>query len=887
MRALLAFVLSLSLFLNLAPLWAQVPPAPINDGQSLSGELNDLQQALQYIFDGQAGENITLTLQTTTGNLNAFLSLATFDGRPIAEDDDSGGGTDALIQISLPESGTYVITASRSRADPTNPTGGAGAFTLSLSLGQLPIPPATPSSGARLEPILRGSPIAGSLSTEARFKLFWFEGGEGETITLSPDLGTSLQPLLVLYNAGFVELFRNQPPAPLAVTLPEAGLYFIGVGLPNLNSSGGNYALTLSSTTSTEAREVQAGQNSLAYGERVRGAISNTSSSFTFQITGRAGDQVTLSMARAGGDLDSYLYLLDAAGVTLAEDDNGGGGNGDARISFIFPQDGTYIALATRQGQATGTTAGSFLLSLDSTATPLPTPAVLSQKPENLVPLPEIELGATVTGEISNGSFLQPYVFQAEAGDELILRLISTSNLDPALFLLNANQEPLAENDDLAEGNQNSEIRYTAPESGYYVAVATRFEGETGQTLGSYELSVARAGQEVSGESPPPLSGSALIGRVDSEVIRPNSTPSGSFSPLQFAQIYRFSISNADSLIDFSVSTDNTTASTILLLDENLQVLQSSDTGSLLGARVPAPGTYAFLIAPAAGPLQPSTEAYILAFNATGEAAAPEENEAEAETAAEAPPSILSIAYGESAEGEITAEVNEVRYRFQAAAGDTIRVRMTAIPPLGLDPLLRVVDENGRVLAENDDIVAGENRDSFLQTRLEQGGAYQIIATHYIPDDGTPASIGAYRLELEWVDPQAAGVSSIVIPMQAGETIENSVSDEQYLLFYSFEGRSGDLVTIEVQTTSGDLDPVLYLYTYTSAGGPIEIFRNDDSPRGGTYDPLIENLPLPRNGTYLIAVGRFPDGTSTGDFEMSLRVNVPGPTPLPEGTPSG
>jgi hypothetical protein len=77
----------------------------------------------------------------------------------------------------------------------------------------------------------------------------------------------------------------------------------------------------------------------------------------------------------------------------------------------------------------------------------------------------------------------------------------------------------------------------------------------------------------------------------------------------------------------------------------------------------------------------------------------------------------------------------------------------------------------------------------------------------------------------------------------------------------------------------------LYLYTYTSSGQPVEIRRNDDSPRGGTYDPLLENIALPRAGDYLIAVGRFPDSTSTGDFAMTLTVNPPGFGPDPQALP--
>ena len=61
-----------------------------------------------------------------------------------------------------------------------------------------------------------------------------------------------------------------------------------------------------------------------------------------------------------------------------------------------------------------------------------------------------------------------------------------------------------------------------------------------------------------------------------------------------------------------------------------------------------------------------------------------------------------------------------------------------------------------------------------------------------------------------------------------------------------------------MDTTEGNLDPILYLYTYDSANQPRLLTANDDSPLGGTYDPYIE-YRLPRTGTYLIAVTRFAE----------------------------
>lgn len=864
-----------------APL-RQAPPLPINYGQTVEGELNDVQQALQYIFDAEAGDSITILMQTKSGDLNAALSLSTFEGDVVAEDDDSGGGTDALIQVTLEQAASYVITATRSRTAENG--GGAGTFSLSLTLGTSATPEVPVQEvGARLQPILRGTQVQGALTPEEAFTLFWFEGSSGETISLVPDSGTNLQPLLALYDSGFTELKRNLGGAPLSATLSQDDLYFLVVGLPDETNEGGNYAITLESGTPTTVtsppREVEPGQNPIAYGESVRGTINNTAPSFTFQFSGTQGDTVTINMARAGGDLDCYLYLLDSGGVTLAEDDNSGGSGSDARLVVRLPASGEYLILATRRDQASGQTSGNFLLTLESDA--VSTPAAASDKPANLAGLPEIAIGETVSGTITNAVFFNPYVFRAEQDDELVMRMESTSDLDPMLLLLNDIQEPLAENDDIVpEQDKNSEITFTIPETGYYVLVATRFEQESGTTEGSYELTLQRADQ-ASAAGDDTESRSALIRRLEAEPIIPGTTPSGAFSPLRFANVYTFGITNEGSLVDLTVNTDNTRPTTVIIADDRLQPIAVTDTGTLLGVPMPSSGNYLIFVAPAGGPAQSLTENYILAFNATGESGIVEAtDEPESEPA-------IPITYNETVTGTIIPEDTGQRYIFSGLANDIIRISMTSTGG-GLDPLVRVLDADENVIGENDDIVAGQNRDSLLQLTLPEDGEYTILATHFIPTDGTPASSGTYELTLSYVDPAAAGINPTVQPIQPGVTVTNTVSADQYLMFYSFNGNSGDVVTIEMDTLSGDLDGVMYLYTYTSAGEPIEIARNDDSPLGGTFDPLIQNFTLPRTGTYLIAVGRFPEGTSTGDFALTLTITPAGgadplETPVPRG----
>jgi hypothetical protein len=434
-----------------------------------------------------------------------------------------------------------------------------------------------------------------------------------------------LQPLLVLFNARFTEIVRGVGGSPLSASLPADDLYFIAVAAPDALSPGGNYAITLSSgasagsspTVASTPRDVQPGQNTISFGERVRGTISASASAFTFQFSGSAGDNITINMARAGGDLDSYLFLLDSGGVALVEDDNSGGGNGDAAISASLPADGDYLILATRLNQDAGTTSGAFLLSLASDTQPIAVapPPTSGSGTGALAGLPEINPGDSVTGSISNQVFFNPYVLRATAGEEIVITMEAVEDLDPLVILLADNQEPLAENDDVDDGNQDSRLEFTIPETGSYVIVASRFEQEAGTTTGAYTLTVTRAGEEVSTEEGG--TEGSLVQRLNPARISPGGTPAGAFAPLRFANVYAFGVTDA-ALVDFSVSTDSTIASTIILADERLQPIAVTDGGTLLGVQLPASGNYVFIVAPASGPAQGIEEDYILAFNATG-----------------------------------------------------------------------------------------------------------------------------------------------------------------------------------------------------------------------------------------------------------------------------
>lgn len=101
-------------------------------GVSLSGQIDDENPAEEYIFFGEQGDQIRITMERASDDLDALITLLDQDRKQIAFDDDSGEDKDARIErFTLPSDGVYILVASRyEREQGTS----SGAYILSLDL---------------------------------------------------------------------------------------------------------------------------------------------------------------------------------------------------------------------------------------------------------------------------------------------------------------------------------------------------------------------------------------------------------------------------------------------------------------------------------------------------------------------------------------------------------------------------------------------------------------------------------------------------------------------------------------------------------------------------------------------------------------------------------
>ncbi len=187
-----------------------------------------------YRLDVAAGQRYTLTLASDA--FDAFLAIGTLANETgdaaldvIDSDDDDGGGTDARIAFTAPETGRLYARANALSEGET------GAYTLAL---------AAAASAAAPMPIAMGQTVQGALeNTDATIgdgsyaDLYTFRAEAGQTfeITLASDDFDAYLSVGTGSAEGYAELdFNDDGAGPddgtharIAFTAPSAGLYLV------------------------------------------------------------------------------------------------------------------------------------------------------------------------------------------------------------------------------------------------------------------------------------------------------------------------------------------------------------------------------------------------------------------------------------------------------------------------------------------------------------------------------------------------------------------------------------------------------------------------------------------------------------------------------------
>ncbi|MBL8583610.1 MAG: pre-peptidase C-terminal domain-containing protein, partial [Rhizobiaceae bacterium] len=183
------------------------------------------------------------------------------------------------------------------------------------------------------------------------------------------------------------------------------------------------------------------------------------------------------------------------------------------------------------------------------------------------------------------------------------------------------------------------------------------------------------------------------------------------------------------------------------------------------------------------------------------------------------------------------------------------------------DPLLSIHDQNGTVVALNDD--GGAGLDSQLFFTPSSSGDYYLSATSFRSSD-----LGSYELSIDMLGGgDIAGNLRTSAQIQPDQTFESSLDylgDTDWIAFFGF---AGEQFQVDLNGAGGDPlgDPLLRVY---DASG-LQMAMDDDSGPG-LASSLLFNVPT--TGWYYFSAEAYAH-SRTGDYALSVTTtgfDVPG-----------
>lgn len=185
-----------------------------------------------------------------------------------------------------------------------------------------------------------------------------------------------------------------------------------------------------------------AAQDDISCGDIVEEELDDETMSFMVQVE----DESVLIITLEADDFDPYLEIYDEDGDIYTEDDDGAG-NLNSRVTIS--EEGEFEVVVT---SFSGSGEGDFMLSVSCAA------------------------GCEVIEEELEDDSTMEFELEAEADDSYLISL-SSDDFDTYLYLLDEDEDIVAENDDGGAG-LNSQLLYTFEDGGEYIIQVTSFSSD-------------------------------------------------------------------------------------------------------------------------------------------------------------------------------------------------------------------------------------------------------------------------------------------------------------------------------------------------------------------------------------------------------------------------
>jgi len=699
-----------------------------------------------------------------------------------------------------------------------------------------------------------GDSVEGAISDAVPVIAYEFEGRAGEVIAVemtrtSGDLDTLLEVVgangqVIASNDDIDSGNRNSRIA--AATLPADGLYTIRAtrysGANGISVGGFRLTLTLvSSAGGGQGNAAGVGApptldvpyQQIAYEQTVTGQIADDTTPRYYLFAGTQGDLVSAHLTPTGGGIVPVVRFYDTdlneLSRSVTNDD------GSASVYLAITTTGWYLVEAASQGGG-----GSYSLWLHGFSGQL------------------IAYGDTLAGQVTDTNDGW-YVFQARHGDTVSAQMTATSgNLSPYIVLADVNLNDLAYS---TVGRNPATLTYTIPRTGTYVLLASRENLGDGTTAGAFTLVFNGTPINPATLNAQPLGyGRTAQGNIDDAQPIAYYTFQGkggdivtiTMSAADPARLDPYLILT-DSAFNELMFNDNTSA------DNSAQIFQyilpANDLYYIFATRPnlrDGTGSGEFTLELIAGEVQLTAGAVeaTVRWDHTGDV----------------------DLFVQDPNGDIVGWDTP-----HVASGGTLEVdtngncvTVTSLPvehvywPQGVNlpgvyhfyVWYQLDCENRGATTFDLTVLVGGQQIARITDQLERGQRYEMSVT--VNPDGSAYSNNDGQV----VTPQQTAQD---IAIGYGQTVTGTITNDQFVVYYRFNGLAGDRILVTANRVSGDLDPLVALLDAQD-----EVVASDDDS-GGNRNARLE-FTLPAAGEYVIAVTRYQvrDGTTTGDFTMSL-----------------
>ena len=473
--------------------------------------------------------------------------------------------------------------------------------------------------------------------------------------------------------------------------------------------------LALSSTAFAQPREINTGASDGDRDGVVSGRLDDDNPRDVFTVEGLRGEVIRFELVATDGDLDPVLSVFDnRGGLTLHRDDSAAGLG--ALHDLTMEKTGRYFVVVARFGYGLGSTAGAYELRMTRKG-------VLSEDGSNL------RYNDSVIGAISDTNAEVFYTFQAEQGDILTISMSrSSGTLDPYLQVVDSDRFEIASNDDYSRDTRNARIEGLIIErSGAYIIVATRYD----DSAGSFVLSIEEAANSGMGSS-----------RLAPLPLAYGESRSGTLSHAQYERFYSFTAETGDLItIGMARGASGDLDSYLILADAAFTPIQEDDDSGeefqdalISDYRIPAAGLYHIIATRFDGGRGTTGGDYRLSLDILDD------------PFVETPVDAVSLKYGTSVTGKISADNEDDLYAFYGRRGEVISISMTRVDG-NLDAYLELLNAAQEAVTRNDD--SGGSQNSLIDNfSIPATGMYYIRARRYAGTDGNPNTAGSYVLVL-------------------------------------------------------------------------------------------------------------------------------------------